>query len=370
MNSGLLLLAFAGLLLLLVLLALTGALSRQPGRKPLLAGCALLLLLVVALCYWAFGQHAGLAANLQARHSLAPLLSKMQQGGQLSSVELAQLSQGLRAQLDEKEDAEGWRLLGRLAFDQEQLDLAFGALARAYQLAPEQVGVRRDYARLLLMTQDSAQQQQGLSMLEQLAAQPNELEALSLLAFYQLEQGQPQQAAHYWQLMLQRLPDSDPRRALLQQTLEQLAEPAAGQQPEAQQADNGPPLDQPQPADNAVAGQLAIEVQLAAELADKVPAGARLLLFVKAVGGPPMPLAVRQQALGNWPVRLQLSDADAMLPELKLSQFEQIEVTARLTTSADVKAVAGDLQGQSGPLQRTNLSQPLQLTIDDVVNLD
>lgn len=364
MNSGLLLLAFAGLLLLLVLLALTGALSRQPGRKPLLAGCALLLLLVVALCYWAFGQHAGLAANLQARHSLAPLLSKMQQGGQLSSVELAQLSQGLRAQLDEKEDAEGWRLLGRLAFDQEQLELAFGALARAYQLAPEQVGVQRDYARLLLMTQDPAQQQQGLELLQQLAAQPDELEALSLLAFYQLEQGQPQQAAHYWQLMLQRLPDSDPRRALLQQTLEQLAEPAAGQQPEAQ------PADKAQQADSVAAGQLAIDVQLAAELADKVPAGARLLLFVKAVGGPPMPLAVRQQALGNWPVRLQLSDADAMLPELKLSQFEQIEVTARLTTSADVKAVAGDLQGQSGPLLRAKLSQPLQLTIDEVVNLD
>lgn len=364
MNSGLLLLAFAGLLLVLVLLALTGALRRQPGRKALLAGCALLLLLVVALCYWAFGQHAGLAANLQARHSLAPLLAKMQQGERLSDAELAQLSQGLRAQLDDREDAEGWRLLGRLAFDQEQLDLAFGALTRAYQLAPTQVGVQRDYARLLLMTQDPAQQQQGLSMLEQLAAQPDELEALSLLAFYQLEQGQPQQAAHYWQLMLQRLPDSDPRRALLQQTLDQLAAPTAPPQPAVQPADNA------QQTAGALAGQLDIDVQLAAELADKVPAGARLLLFVKAVDGPPMPLAVRQQALGDWPVRLQLSDADAMMAELKLSQFEQIEVTARLTTSADVKAVAGDLQGQSGPLLRANLSQPLLLTIDEVVHLD
>ena len=59
-----------------------------------------------------------------------------------------------------------------------------------------------------------------------------------------------------------------------------------------------------------------------------------------------------------------------MLPELKLSQFEQIQVTARLTTSADVQAVAGDLQGQSGPLLRADLNQPLQLTIDEVMTFE
>ncbi len=362
MSTGLIFFAFAGLLLLLLLLALAAALRQQAGAKGLLAGCAALLLLVAASCYWAFGQHAALAANLQARQNLAPLLAKMQVGERLSQAELAQLSQGLRARLDEQEDAEGWRLLGRLAFDQQQFDLAFGALQRAYQLAPANIGVQRDYGRILLMTQDAALEQQGLALLEALAADAGELDALSLLAFHQLELGQPQRAIHYWQLMLQRLPAGDPRQALLKQTLEQLMTEDVGAEETAEltAAPDSPPVAQ---AD----GQLAIEVTLAPELASKVPAGARLLLFVKAVGGPPMPLAARQQALGPWPQRLTLSDADAMMAELKLSQFEQIEISARLTTSANVSAVAGDLQGLSGAMQRSGIQQPVQLTINEVV---
>ena len=43
---------------------------------------------------------------------------------------------------------------------------------------------------------------------------------------------------------------------------------------------------------------------------------------------------------------------------------KETEITARLTSSANVSAVAGDLEGVSGPLTAEARSQPITVTID------
>lgn len=326
------------LALMVVVLVLGRALGRAgASRRPLLP-LALVVLLGAVAIYALVGGYRGEQQYLAARAALPTLLAKAQQGEELQPDQFEQLLLGLRARLEEQDDAEGWRLLGRLAWDAEQGDMAFGALQRAWQLAPDDLQTQRDYGRILVMTRDASLQQQGVALLSQLAQQPQELEALSILAFHHLDRGEREQAVGYWQQLRERLPEGDERRLMIDRTLEQLAAPPAG--------------------------VTDISVTLAPQLLSRIPANARLLVFAKAVNGPPMPLAVRQLAVDQWPVKLQLSDADAMMPELKLSQFDTIEITARLTSSANVSAVAGDLEGMSGPLTVEARSQPIAVTID------
>ncbi|MBQ1783370.1 MAG: hypothetical protein II007_06945 [Gammaproteobacteria bacterium] len=326
------------LALMVVLLVLGRALGRAGASRRLLLPLAAVVLVWVVAVYGLVGGYRGEQQYLAARAALPTLLAQAQQGDELQPAQYEQLLIGLRARLDEQDDAEGWRLLGRLAWDGEQGDMAFGALQRAWQLAPNDAQTQRDYGRILVMTRDAALQQEGVALLGQLAQQPQELEALSILAFHHLDRGEREQAIGYWQQLRDRLPEGDERRLMIDRTLEQLAAPPAG--------------------------VTQISVALAPQLLARIPANARLLVFAKAVGGSPMPLAVRQLAVDQWPVSLQLSDADAMMAELKLSQFDTIEITARLTSSATVSAVAGDLEGVSGPISGDGRSQMVTVTID------
>ena len=59
-----------------------------------------------------------------------------------------------------------------------------------------------------------------------------------------------------------------------------------------------------------------------------------------------MPLAVTRRTLGDIPFTVTLSDDDAMLPAMRLSQFTQIDVGARISRSGDAIARSGDFFGE------------------------
>ena len=59
-----------------------------------------------------------------------------------------------------------------------------------------------------------------------------------------------------------------------------------------------------------------------------------------------IPLAVKRIALPDLPVQVKLSDADAMIPEMKLSKHSSVNVTVRISETETVEAQKGDLQGE------------------------
>ena len=58
-----------------------------------------------------------------------------------------------------------------------------------------------------------------------------------------------------------------------------------------------------------------------------------VFIFARAVGGPPMPVAVLQRPVSDLPLDFLLNDSQAMSADMKLSNYEQVIVTARISRS-------------------------------------
>jgi cytochrome c-type biogenesis protein CcmH len=75
------------------------------------------------------------------------------------------------------------------------------------------------------------------------------------------------------------------------------------------------------------------------------------------VDGPNTPLAARKLTVNELPTTLTLSDQDAMIDGLVLSQFGELEFTARVSSSGEVAPEPGDLEGRVrvGPTTQATL---------------
>lgn len=119
----------------------------------------------------------------------------------------------------------------------------------------------------------------------------------------------------------------------------------------------------PPSATGAVASANArVHVSVALAPSAQVGPAARVFVIARQIGGPPMPIAVRALSVAELPAVVELSDADAMQPSRLLSQFEQVEVLARLSQSGTPARQAGDLEAAASPVRPSE--QPrLSLTL-------
>ena len=74
-----------------------------------------------------------------------------------------------------------------------------------------------------------------------------------------------------------------------------------------------------------------------------------------------MPLAVKRLTVADLPVEVTLADSDAMMPQLKLSNFPQVQLMARISRAGNATAGEWGAHGQAVASSSTELQQ---LTID------
>ena len=145
------------------------------------------------------------------------------------------------------------------------------------------------------------------------------------------------QAIDYWNRLLAQLPADDNSRAALQGGIERATERL--------QASGGKLAAAPAAK---VAALLRVDVDLASELRSKVQPGDSVFIFARATSGPPAPLAAKRLTVADLPVTVELGDADAMMPQLKLSNFPEVQLVARISRAG--QPTAGEWVGRSGPL--------------------
>jgi cytochrome c-type biogenesis protein CcmH len=102
-----------------------------------------------------------------------------------------------------------------------------------------------------------------------------------------------------------------------------------------------PPEQQPA----AIAKGLKVNVAISDEVQGVVSATDTLFIYAQALQGPPMPLAIVKKQVADLPVTVVLSDEQAMMPAMKLSNFDRVKISARISISGQAESRPGDWIG-------------------------
>ena len=296
-------------------------------------------------------------------------------GGQDMDQAIAKLAEKLKQNPD---DVAGWTLLGRAYLETERFSEARDALKHAHDLAPAEPDVSVAYAEALTLSGESHRidgEAKGL-IDAALKADPQNQRGLWLLGVSAYQDRDYNGAIASWNRLLTLLPADS---TVVQSVKTQIARAEAerdGREPPAEEA---PPRAAASaestastvPAQSAAPGategpHLTVKVALDAKLAASAAPGDTVFVYAKAASGPPMPLAVQRLRVEQLPATVTLTDGMGMLPNMKLSQFPQVIVGARISKSGNAIAQSGDLQTTSKPLAVTTTT-PIGLTIDQVV---
>ena len=241
---------------------------------------------------------------------------------QTTREELETFALGLRQRLArEPNDAVAWLVYARSMTALGQLEQAIEAYKKSLQIEPNRIGTLLGYTQLLLQTGDESLMPEAASLLRRVLEQePSNQEGLSLLGFVAFQRGDWQQAITAWELLLQQIPETDERY-----------QPVATAVADAKQRLQATEL------------ELTVTVDVTEASKALIPEGATLFVYVRAAEGLGMPAAVVRQPVTEFPVTVTLSDANAMLPDYRMSQLNQWQVMARISADEQIDAAEGDL---------------------------
>jgi len=287
--------------------------------------------------------------------------------GQNMDQAIANLAGKLKQNPD---DAEGWALLGRAYEATQRFDEARDALRHARDLAPEDPDLMVAYAEVLALSSPSRRiEGEPRQLIEAaLKAAPDNERGLWLLGISDYQAKKFDNAIASWRHLLAVLPKDSNIAPAVQHEIELAEAERDGRPPPPEPAGNEEaPASATTPMESTTTGpHLTVKVALDAKLKDRVTAGDVLFIYAKAASGPPMPLAIQRLHAADLPVTVTLTDGMGMTPALKLSQFPQVIVGARISKSGNAIAQSGDLQTVSKPLDVAT-TDPIVLTIDQAV---
>ena len=324
-----------------------------------------LVLLVVSLgLYYKLGSWQEVSRWQDASSRLGELSNRIlvERDAKVTEQDLLDFTLALRTRLkDEPNDYRGWLLLGRLALDGNDPEMASEALERAYTLAPQKSLVAVPYAQALMMTGDEAQADALLQAA--IAQDPDNIEARSVYAFMALQKEDFQTALSRWQAMLPLMEKGTPRYVMVERSMEYARAQLKQRGIEVTNsgaakagAAEGQPL-------AVKEGEFPIHVTLAAGI--QMPEDAHLFVFAVVPNGPPMPIAVKRIAGPTLPVTLSLGDGDAMMEGSKLAAYPELQFKARLSRGGNVMNKEGAFEGVSVSVKTAEIpAAPIDIRID------
>ena len=264
-------------------------------------------------------------------------------------VSLQDMTQRLeRAAAAQPDSAEGLYFLGRAYMAQDRSADAAKVFERAVALVGRQPELLGQWAQAQYFA-DNKQWSPKIQALtdEALKLDPKEVTSLGLLGIAAFEGERYQDAIDYWGRLLAQLPPEDNSRVALQGGIDRATQKLKESGGTVAQAPK--------------AATLKVRVDVSADVKAKALPGDSVFIFARAVSGPPAPLAAKRVTVAELPITVELGDADAMMPQLKLSNFPEVQLVARISRAG--QPTAGEWIGRSQPLASSTTALQ-QLTID------
>lgn len=294
-----------------------------------------------------------------------------QAGKQLPSV--AEMVNKLAAKLEsEPDNPEGWFMLARSYMMLDRYAEAAAAYKQVHTLVGDQPELLVSYADALAMVHDGRLTGKPAQLIQKaLELDPNQPQGLWLAGMAADQQADYETAIDYWRRLEPLLKDEP--EAL--QEVRQLIESARSRSGLADEkiltsSEDASPLaatttgaETPEPATEK---GIVVNIDLDPTVRQLAALDDSLFIFAQALEGPPMPLAAVRKQVKDLPLEVTLSDAMAMMPAMRLSNFSEVRIGARISKTGDVKPQSGDLYGERSPVP-VDASEPVQITISDQI---
>ncbi len=240
--------------------------------------------------------------------------------------------------------ASEWQLLGQIYQKRNEFSLAEKAFFQARQLEPENASITADYIELSMLLTDGKPNDETTALLKQTLTNNNEEpKLLWLAAMHASYENNTELQITYLKQLLALIPQDSPQRQIIEKIILATEDITT--------------------VNDVV---LTIKVNIDDTIKPHIKEGATLFVYARAMQGPRMPLAVARYALDATPETIVLNDQMAMMPEMKLSDFEEVEIIALISHSGQAQTSPGDLRGNVMNI-KPNTQELINVTIDELI---
>lgn len=266
--------------------------------------------------------------------------------GEITPQQILAMVDQLAVRLEKNpKDAEGWVMLARSYTALGRYGDGSVAYAKAAELVPNDAQLLADYADVQAMAAGRSLLGKPVELINRaLQVDPNNRKALALAGSAAFELRNYPAAVEYWERLLKLVPQESPAYQSVAGSIAEARAMAGGSAGAAASAAR--PAAKP-----GKGGVISGTVSLSPRLAGKMDPDATLFVFARTANGPKMPLAIQRLSAKDLPAKFSLDDSMAMMPEMKLSSFPEVVVSARISRTGNATPQSGDLQGAVQPVK-------------------
>ena len=314
------------------------------NRLPLLL--AVLVPLFAVLAYSDLGLSWGSIDDL--------LVSQALRGNDPEDVENMYASVEKLAELleNQPDNVEGWFLLAQSYLNLQAYEKSAVAFKHLVGKYPRDGSLASYYAEAVFMADDREMTERSEQAVDRtLALNPNDITMLEIKAMAAFQTGDLQGSLKYFGRALSAGPEEE-RAKMIRGAMARIE---AGLQAQ----DRAPDLTE----EGSSQGR---QIQVLVEVADTVDVEPETAVFVfaRAVGGPPVPLAVDRLLRGSLPKLVTMDESKALMAGKGLSDFDQVQIVARISLSGVAEISEDDYQALSQTIDLTQGNAVVKLKIE------
>jgi len=270
---------------------------------------------------------------------------------------------------DQPDDLEGWLILTRTYTALGRYQEALEANLQLLTIGGENPMVLTQLAdTTALLANGEITPAANVYINKALKLDPNYPQALWLAGLSAVQNNNKDEAQAYWKTLLPLLDNAPQQQEELRGVLAQMTDSQVipEKNTENTQSVEAQDIEIQSSETNAQKIALTIDVSVDTSVLDQVNQDHSVFVFAKAKNGPPAPLAVKRLTVSDLPIQIKLSDNDAMIEQFKLSLFEEVIISARISKSGNPIPQVGDIESAVITTKNTNTSN-LKLIISNVV---
>ena len=272
--------------------------------------------------------------------------------------EISSMVDNLVKRLEEEPDnLEGWKMLGQTYAIMGRFDEAKDIYAKLLAKSPDNPEALVNYADVFAMTQDGSLMGKPVELIHKaLSIDPKNPKALALAGTAKFEQGEFMQAAVYWEELLAIIPAESKLAQSVSGSIKQAKALASNNEGDVlitkqQSSESAKDL-----SNKVSSPTISGVVNISPALLAKISPEDTLYIYARAKSGPKMPLAIVRLQAKDLPAKFTLKDGMGMNPNMKLTSFPEVIISARVTKSGKAVPASGDLQGFSEVVRIGNQS--------------